>query len=196
MAENAVPLRRFRIVVAYDGSEYAEIVLEHAIDQAARHDAPELHVLTVVEDDRADLKEIKQRLAAMVLPTLETLKNDAWRARLHVRIGQPHEEITNLAAEIRAQLIVAGRFGTHRKGQIGTTVSRILNASTCPVLVVTLLDESPDTVKQCPDCVAARAESDGERWFCEAHRAPDRISMSPVIGMSTILTRGGSGPMW
>lgn len=191
----AVPRRRFQIVVAYDCSEYAEIVLEHAIDQAARHDAPELHILTVVEDDRADLDEIQRRLAGLVTPALEAFKNhNSGRARLHVRIGKPHEEIANFAAEIRAQLIVAGRFGTHRGRRLGSVIGRILDASPCPVLVVNLFDDSPDSVPQCPDCVAARAETDGERWFCDAHRAPDRISMSPIIGLGSIPTRGGL--MW
>lgn len=194
MADQAAPPRRFRIAVAYDGSEYAEIVLEHAIDQAARHDAPELHILTVVEDDKADMEQIKQRLAAQVLPSLEVFHSDQWRARLHVRVGKPHEEIANFAAEIRAQLLVVGRFGAHGSSRLGSVASRVVDESTCPVLVVNLLDESPDTVQQCPDCVAARAETDGERWFCDAHRAPDRISMSPMIGLGSIPTRGGL--MW
>lgn len=195
MAVQAVPVRRFQIVVAYDSSEYAEIVLEHAIDQAARHDAPDLHILTVVEDEKADLEAAKQRLASAVIPALEAFKpNHNGRARLHVRIGKPYEEIANFAAEIRAQLIVAGRFGTHRGRRLGNVISRILDASPCPVLVVNLFDESPDSVPQCPDCVTARAESDGERWFCEAHRAPDRIGMSQVIGLGNIPTRGGL--MW
>jgi len=194
MEVRAVPTRPFRIVVAYDFSEYAEIVLEHAIDQVARHDAPELHVLTVVESKSADLDEVKRRLSGLVIPSLEAFQGTDWRARLHVRVGRPHEEIANLAAEIRAQLMVVGRFGTHRGKRLGSVASRILEVSTCPILVVTLFDDSPDSIAQCPDCVAAREQTDGERWFCDAHRAPDRISMSPILGMGNIATRGGL--MW
>lgn len=188
-------VRRFQIVVAYDCSEYAEIVLEHALDQAARHDAPELHILTVVEDDKTDLDQVQDRLAALVTPSLGAFnQQNSWRARLHVRVGKPHEEIPNLAAEIRAQLIVAGRFGTHRKRRLGTVISRILDESTCPVLVVNLLDESPDAVPQCPACVTIRAETEGERWFCDLHRASERLRISSVIGLGSIPTRGGL--MW
>ena len=55
-------IQRYRIVVALDGSEYAEIVVEHALDQAARHDPVDLHLLTVV-NNAADVEAAKVWLA-------------------------------------------------------------------------------------------------------------------------------------
>jgi len=186
--------RRFAIVVAIDLSEYSEIVLEHAIDQAARHDAPDLHVLTVV-GERADLEEAKERLAALVLPALDELDEVNWHARLHVRSGRAHEEISNLAAELRADLIVVGRFGLHHRGtRLGSVASHVLDSATCPTLVVGLTDDSPDAITACPDCVAVRAESDGERWFCDAHLAPDRAVLATSFISAGTWT--GSLPMW
>jgi len=186
--------RRFGIVIGLDRSEYAEIVLEHALDQAARHDAPDLHILTVV-DRHADLEATKQRLAALVLPALEDLKVADWRVRLHVRVGEAHEEIVSLAAELRANLIVIGRFGLHhRRTRLGSVASRVLDAATCPTLVVGMVDDSPDAIAQCADCVAVRAESDGERWFCAAHTAGDRVSLATVFVNGPTWT--GSGLMW
>ncbi len=185
--------RRFGIVVAIDLSEYAEIVLEHAVDQAARHDAPDLHVLTVV-DERADLEDAKEALAALVLPALDELDDVDWHARLHVRGGRAYEEIANLAADVRADLIVVGRFGLHHRGtRLGSVASRVLDVATCPTLVVGLTDDSPDAITACPDCVAVRAESDGERWFCDAHSAPDRLFATSFVSATTWT---GSLPMW
>jgi nucleotide-binding universal stress UspA family protein len=186
---------RHRIVVALDLSEYAEVVLEHAIDQAARHDAPDLHFLTVVEDASTDVEQIKASLAALVLPALDGLDCTDWHVRLHVRTGKPAEEIANLGAELRAHLIVLGRFGVHHpRRRIGLVAGRVIDLATCPTYVVALADHAPDFEAQCPDCVQMRAESDGERWFCDAHHAPDgiRLSTSVLPGMAWT----GGGLMW
>jgi nucleotide-binding universal stress UspA family protein len=186
--------RRFRIVVALDLSEYSEVVLEHALDQAARHDAPDLHVVTVV-GAKADIEATKNTLAALVLPDLEDFDCADWRARLHVRTGVPYEEIADLAAEVRADLVVIGRFGLHhRYGKARSVASRVLDAAPCPTLVVGLVDDSPDEVVQCEDCVAVRASSDGERWFCTAHSASDRVTLASAVLSPVSLT--GGGLMW
>jgi hypothetical protein len=60
--------------------------------------------------------------------------------------------------------------------------------------VVGVVDQSPDAVAQCADCVAARAESDGERWFCDAHAAPDRETIASAFVAGPAFTTGGL--MW
>src|SRR5712671_1942946 len=56
-------MRRYRMVVGVDLTEYSEIVLEHALDQAARHSAPELHIIHVREraQRKRSLEELRQR---------------------------------------------------------------------------------------------------------------------------------------
>ncbi|MBL0215329.1 MAG: universal stress protein [Myxococcales bacterium] len=159
---------RYRIVVPLDHSEYSEIVLEHAIDQAARHTTADLHFLTVVAKE-SELEDAKVRLATEVLQALDTpaLKSSDWRSRLHVTHGDPVEEIASLAADLRADLLVIGRFGTHDRGK--SIADRVLAHATCPTLVVGLTERTFDAQAQCAQCVAVREESDGERWFCEAH---------------------------
>jgi nucleotide-binding universal stress UspA family protein len=108
-------MRRYRIVVGIDLSEYADIVIEHALDQAARHDLPELHFLTVREKRRPSGEEVKRALWERVYPSLEAFNRHGtdWRAQLHVQRGKPEVEIAELAADIRADLIVIGQFGLH-----------------------------------------------------------------------------------
>lgn len=166
-------VRRYRIVAGIDLSEYADIVIEHALDQAARHAAPELHFLTVRERERPTTDELKQTLWERVYPALETFNRygTEWRARLHVRGGKPDEQIALLAAELRSDLIVIGQFGLHHpKAGDKNLPNRVLQAAMCPTLVVGM-PEAADTSPQCPMCVAVREDTEGERWFCASHCA-------------------------
>lgn len=175
-ARAALParVRRYRIVVGIDLSEYADIVIEHALDQAARHDAPELHFLTVREKRKPTAEERKRALWERVHPELETFNRHGtdWRARLHVRRGRPEVEIAGLAADIRADLIVIGQFGLHTpRASDKNLPNRVLQQAVCPTLVVSMPGaiDSP----QCPLCAAVREDTDGEHWFCAQH-AGDR----------------------
>jgi nucleotide-binding universal stress UspA family protein len=187
-------VRRFRIVVGIDLSEYADIVIEHALDQAARHDAPELHFLTVQEKRRPSSDECKQALWEQVYPALETFNRfgSEWRARLHVRRGKPEVEIAELAAEIRANLIVIGQFGLHTpRASDKNLPNRVLQQALCPTLVV-VPPEALEATPQCPMCAAVREETEGERWFCAQH-AGDHGRDHVVSPMTTW---SGGSLMW
>jgi nucleotide-binding universal stress UspA family protein len=186
--ELILPVRRFRIVVGIDLSEYADIVIEHALDQAARHDAPELHFLTVREKRRPSGDECKQSLWERVYPALETFNQFGaeWRARLHVRRGKPEVEIAELAAEIRADLIVIGQFGLHTpRASDKNLPNRVLQQAICPTLVVGV-PEAMDSSPQCPMCAAVREHTEGERWFCGQHAGHQRSDhiVSPMTSWS------------
>lgn len=183
-------LRRFRIVVPLDRSEYAEIVLEHALDQAARHDTPEVHILSVVGKE-SEVQPGKEWLARAVLEGLDSFRRDGWQTRLHVRVGTAAEEIANLALEIDADLLVIGRYGMHDKR--GSIADRVLEAVTCPTLIVGLAGHTVDPQPQCPQCVAVRAASDGERWFCDAH-SDGNLRLSTLVPHTS--DRTGGGLLW
>lgn len=173
------------MVVGVDLSEYSQIVIEHALDQAARHLAPELHFLHVKERKKVTIDEVTERLSAAVYPALQIFNQYGtdWRARLHVRTGKPHEQIAMLAADVLADLTVIGQFGLHGKG----VPRRVLAHAICPTLVVGmphLLDST-----QCYACSATREDSDGDRWFCEDH-VSSRASVTP----ETVWT-GGMGSL-
>ncbi len=183
-------VRRYRIVVGFDMSEYSDIVLEHALDQAARHDAPELHILTVREKRKPSSEDLKQALWERVYPALETFNTfgSDWRARLHVRRGQPDEQIAQLAAEIKGDLIVIGQFGLHKDN----VPNRVVHAASCPTLVVGMPEEA-DRSPQCPMCFVVREDSDGGRWFCAQHS--DRGSRIEH-DMTPMTTWSGGSLVW
>jgi nucleotide-binding universal stress UspA family protein len=190
---------RFRMVVALDLSEYAEIVLEHALDQAVRHLAPDIHIIHVADDERTETVEtVKTALSRLVLEAFDNVgsRQPDWRVRLHVRAGRAHEEIVSLAADVDAHMIVCGRFGSHRAWRpLGTIAHRVLENAHCPVLAVNLVDRPIETQPQCPECVLVRAESDGERWFCSAHSSPDHVTLATTLLPSSTGWTGG-GLLW
>jgi hypothetical protein len=122
-----------------------------------------------------------------VYPALETFNQFGtdWRARIHIRRGKPEVEIAELAAEIRADLIVIGQFGLHnRRTSDNNLPNRVLQHAVCPTLVVGL-PAAVDT-SQCPLCSAVREETEGERWFCTQHtssRSKDNF-VSPMTSWS------------
>jgi nucleotide-binding universal stress UspA family protein len=155
--------RRFRIVVALDGSDYAQAVLEHALDQAARHDAPDVNVVAVVEPGQVvEFDEVARALRARIHELLATTiftfcAGAEWRVRVHVRRGLAGEEIAALAEEIQADLVVVGRFGAGvaRRGRPGSVADDVIRMTSCPTLVVQVPDyPHVDAEPRCADCVA------------------------------------------
>jgi len=181
----------YAIVVAVDLEELSSIVVEHALDQAARHDAPDLHFLTVVEK-ADDIDATKRRLADLVLPSISAIDRSDWTLRLHVRAGKIAEELAALAAEVGAQLIVIGRFGVHHPHRnLAKTAAEIVELAPCPVLVAALVEDPQRISPICPDCAKVRVESSGERWFCDRHRG-DRVSTRVPFGSGFT----GSNQLW
>lgn len=191
MATQQFPLT-FKIVVALDASEYSEIVLEHALDQAARHDAAELHFLVVAEngEDDDELERLRKWLTDIVVEGLATFQANrpSARARVHIRAGKPTEEIVSLAGEIQASLLVIGRYGLHRWRK--SVTDHVVESAPCPTLVVGLTERVVETQPQCPACIEVRADSDGERWFCDAHTGDDRLRWTTLVGAGTSSMQG------
>lgn len=155
---------RFAIVVGIGPSEYADAVLEHAFDQALRHERPVLHVLAVgaVADEDARARLIKRVLVALE-DAVPAERSADWTIIAHVQTGRPEEEIVELASETFARLIVIGRF-EHQ-----AIADRVVAHADCPVLVVTPPRDTAASEAQCPDCVEARRTTGGEQWFCDRH---------------------------
>jgi nucleotide-binding universal stress UspA family protein len=198
--------RRYKIVVAVDGSEDAPVVLAQALDQAGRHDRPEVHVLRVVEvggwghakPSGDELEGAKADLKSLVTDELEDFAQGPgdWRVRLHVRAGKGGEEIMNLVGEVEPDLVVLGPDSRHDHQKVGAVAETVLRRSPVPVLLARMPDYGrKDAVpEQCPECVAIRENTEGERWFCDKHTG-GYFGTSTLL-MSTTSRSLGHGPMW
>jgi nucleotide-binding universal stress UspA family protein len=172
--------RRYRIVVALDGSEFSQIVLENAFDQAARHESPDVHLITVAADASV-IDFTKRWLARTALECLDSFSahRGSWRTRLHVCAGNVEDEIANLVNDIDADMLVLGNYGIHPQRK--PIVTRIVERISCATLVVGLTGHAVEAHPQCPACVDVREASDGERWFCDAHTSDHELHLSTLV---------------
>ena len=157
-------MRHYRIVAALDETVAASSVLRHALDQAARHEMPEIHLLAI-----AGSEDEIPRLETWLAEVSDTLggyqwAGAAWQTHLHVRTGARDDEIANLAGELDADLIVVAR---HR-----------LRDAICPVLVVGLAHDTPPP---CAVCAAVREESHGACWYCARHDRDSRTVLTMPV---------------
>ncbi len=139
-----------KIVVPLDGSDVAEQAVTSALPLAAAFGSEVLCVGvldlgTGVYDvyseafDPIELREHMERfLEAALDRAVARLTAAGARARRFLRVGAPHEEITALAAEEAADLILMTTHG--RKGLthllLGSVTEKVIRTSPCPVMVI------------------------------------------------------------
>lgn len=154
-----------KIVTALDRSEYAEIVLEHGLDQATRHPSAELHFVTAIGDER-EREDARRWLEAFVREGLDTFGQSERAFAVHVVDGPPAAAIAKLARDLGAELLVIGRF------HVPSEAERMLWLVRCPVLVVGA--DGVELEPQCPACEDVRRRTNAEQLFCARH-VSDRV---------------------
>jgi nucleotide-binding universal stress UspA family protein len=144
-----------RILLATDGSEEATLAAQTAIDLANKTGDSELHVVyadilpyspALSEGYQAGVdvgaylqdesEEIGQGRLDEQVRKIEAAGGSV--AQAHFRIGRPDAEITALAEEIGAGLIVVGSrgLGGLRRAMLGSVSDSVVRHAHCPVLVV------------------------------------------------------------
>ena len=118
-----------RIVLAFDGSEYARRALNF-VGTSLLFKGLEIHLVSVAQDD-----EMSGRLLDTAVAILKTHDIDATSTILH---GDPAEAIASYAAEARCNLLVMGAYGhSHLRHLIvGSTTTSLVRIMNCPVLLV------------------------------------------------------------
>lgn len=141
-----------QIVVGYDFSELAALALSRALALVRGEPRHMLHVLAVL-DERGGLGLSSKRHKPTYLDGLEieealtkelSARIDASRPGhkihffVHVRIGEPAEQILHLGQEIGAHLIMVGSQGHTRLERLllGSVSEKVMREAKCPVLVV------------------------------------------------------------
>jgi len=121
-----------RLLLAYDGQEHADEALAWTA-QLQRDLSAEVIVLTVCEDTEScqagmSLAEIEDRLA----------KSDLETYRLLTGQGRPSTAMAAIAAANDVDLIILGRYRHPAllEWLVGSTVDRLLRATSLPVLIV------------------------------------------------------------
>jgi nucleotide-binding universal stress UspA family protein len=181
------------IVVGVDFSELGDQAFRRAFELAALHPISELHAISVTEPSQlapitgydtievvspVRLDQIAVQLAAHVNGLLSKLEGSyvsGVRVVSHVRVDSPLLGITQLAAELQADLIVVGTHGRQGLARwlLGSVAEGVVRHASCPVLVIPPLptmSELPKIEPACPRCIEARVASQGQELWCEQHR--------------------------
>ena len=134
-----------------DGSEGADVALEHAIDHALQYDAT-LHVLYVIEKTypalEAGAPDLLKTLEEHGEQALEEARSQAKAAGVEsiqgsVAGGSPYRQILDYIDEHDVDLVVMGTHG--RRGLdrylLGSVTEKVVRAAGCPVLTVRSYDD-------------------------------------------------------
>ncbi len=188
-----VPMKPYVVVVGVDYSDLGALALEKAFEVAAAQPRAEVHAVNVVRNfgefvmiEMAhstpyglSLDEAADRVQAYVAEQQRrfeerTGRSPCERCVTHLRAEVPAEEITRLAAELEADMIVVGTHG--RKGVsrlvLGSVAETVVRRAECPVLVVRRKDADthvPHIETPCPRCLETRDRTGGAVMWCEEH---------------------------
>lgn len=133
-----------KILVAVDGSEYAEWTFNKGIEMAERNKA-ELHILHVfdVRYYPSQNAAIKKRAEQDGIELLKRYKEEAEKHNLVkvdtiLKFGSPKVLVSKTAEDIEADLILCGASGLYAVEQIllGSVTESIIRHAKCDVLVV------------------------------------------------------------
>jgi nucleotide-binding universal stress UspA family protein len=192
------PKEPYAIVVAIDYSDDSDLVLEKALELAARNADAVVHAINVVPAQPPALvdgvSEVFNNAAPLLGRAAERLKGYAeervarfrdrhadvallgsMRVVVHQRFVAPAEEIAQLAADLEADLVIVGAHGRHGlpRMTLGSVAEAVVRLAPCPVLVVRpkkLAAPLPVIEPPCPCCVQARKASEGKVLWCDQHR--------------------------
>lgn len=137
------------IVLPTDGSESADLAVDHAVDIAARTGAT-VHALSVVDATRlglftptdvevSELRSSLRRTAVVATEAVvERCRDASVDAVTAVRVGVPHEVIVTYADEVEADVVVMGTHGRTGvpRAVLGSVTERVVRTSDVPVLTV------------------------------------------------------------
>lgn len=136
-----------KLIVAYDGSTFAQKAIDKAVELAKKEET-EIICVNVIEDfcpiglteiDCTIVREMQTKESnAITANALEEFKKAGVNARVIIEIGSPAEMIIEVAKREAADMIIAASHGKHgaKKFAFGSATARLIEHSPVPVLVM------------------------------------------------------------
>ena len=136
-----------KIIVAYDGSTYAQKAIDKAVELAKKEET-EIICVNVIEEycpiglteiDCTIVREMQTKESnAITANALEEFKKAGVNARVIIETGSPAEMIIEVAKREGADMIIAASHGKHgaKKFAFGSATARLIEHSPVPVLVM------------------------------------------------------------
>jgi nucleotide-binding universal stress UspA family protein len=183
---------RFVMVVGVDFSKTSDLAVERALELGSSTPVSEVHLVNVVRTYGAgvqlelpgspgfttmsmgDAAEQLRQYAEHRLAAFTGERKQLPRIVTHVRLDAPAEEIAQLAADLEADLVIVGTHGRRGLSRVlmGSIAEGVVRLAPCTVLVVRpkAAVPVPHIEPPCPDCVEARKQTQGQEFWCTAHR--------------------------
>ncbi len=147
MIPEGVPLVLDPVLVATDGSEYADRAVDRAVTLCSSRDSRLLALSVTAGPSRLDVAPLPSRAAASMdqaaEQVLDQVRSTAEAVGVSlkqpiIRRGRPAEQIAEVAQELRAGLVVVGSHGRTGLTRLlmGSVTERLLELAPCSVLVV------------------------------------------------------------
>jgi len=136
-----------KIIVAYDGSTFAQKAIDKAVELAKKEET-EIICVNVIEEycpiglteiDCTIVREMQTKESnAITANALAEFKKAGVNARVIIETGSPAEMIIEVAKKEGADMIIAASHGKHgaKKFAFGSATARLIEHSPVPVLVV------------------------------------------------------------
>ena len=170
--------------VSYDDT--GENAMRLAVEMARERKRVALHAAHVLPDSALSnrsggvaqhkrlLANYPRELAEFVKPFLrDTLADVA----VHVRVGDPAQQLLQLALDYDADLLVVGTHGRRglEKLALGSVAQALLDARRVPIVIAAPYNYTDMTktvlpTPECADCVATRRSSGGRDLWCAQHQ--------------------------
>ncbi|WP_137285624.1 universal stress protein [Halorussus salinisoli] len=133
------------ILIPTDGSDEADVAVDHGIELAKKYDATVrvLHVVNLVALGRvSDVQPAKDAGRGIVATVGDRVEDNEVPLETDVRSGIPHVEILKYASQNDVDLIAMGRQGQGRLEDflIGSVTTNVVREADVPVLTVRMAD--------------------------------------------------------
>lgn len=184
------------IVVGADFSEASGLAVQKAFELAAQQPSAEVHLVNVVQTYGPQVAyEMPADASGLTVLTVNEARErfkrfgDEAQAKFlaanpnrptsrvvtHVRFDAIAREISQLAADLEADLVVVGTHGRNglSRALLGSSAEATVRLAPCPVLVVRpkAVPEAPPQIEPpCSRCVETRRATNGAEMWCEQHR--------------------------
>jgi nucleotide-binding universal stress UspA family protein len=113
----------------------------------------------------------KRQLEALAA---EAGRVESCRTFFHLRTGEVHRELVELASDLRADLVIIGTNGHSGLSRLllGSIAEKVQRFAPCPVLTIKpkVALEAGELEPPCAACRVARIESYGDELWCEQHQ--------------------------
>lgn len=196
-----------KLVVAVDDTPVADDVMGIATEMAKHFGSNELHIVHVVNLEKASARPLGFVAAGPMVEAGRTLldrlvgarqKQMSGRMITHLAYGVPAAEILRIAEELEADAIIVGTRdrGPVKRALLGSVATKVMQNALCAVLVARAkkIVASPAVEPPCAECVERRRASKRADLWCERHATKHahghlHYEYPPPYGVGSMLVR-------